>query len=204
MKSFLILIIIFVSYMAVAMDKPGGIARTAESQPVGTYEVLLSPAITLNYAGAYLASELRYQPNDDVGVGLGFGAGQAGFHVGGQGVWYIAPDLETQPAFALVGGAYFSRFDQSDYFLVKFTPMVSKQINTSWALVTPYAGVTLSPIFRMASSQTLVGMKLSAGAETRLHNWKGIRLWAEMGVGVLNAVSEIVFGLSYPVSLMGG
>jgi len=184
--------------VAGAAERPGGLSRTAASMATGQYEVLLSPAWTIAPGGAYLTSEMRFQSNDDLGVGVGFGAGEIGFNVGVNAVWYVAPDMASQPAFAVLGGLYFNRFDLENYFVVKITPIVSKEFKTSFGKVSPYAGMHVTPSFRLGEALNQLSLKASTGLQFAVASMSGAHLWSEFGVGILNSNHEVVFGLSYP------
>jgi hypothetical protein len=190
------------SSFAMAVDLPGGISRTANT-PTNTYELMLSPSYALSPGGAYLSSQFRMQMGDEVGVGLGFGAGELGFNFGGEGVWFIAPDTSSQPAVALVGGMYFNRLNPNNYFQLKVTPIVSKTFKTTFGKVTPYAGMQFSPSFRLNTASNDFSMKISTGAEFAVSQMNGLKLWSEVGFGVLHAINEIVFGISYPFTTLG-
>jgi len=200
-KTFILAIatLLFGANLAHATDKPGGLTSTAVGLPTNTYEVLLSPAYALSPGGAYLSSEMRMQPWEDVGLGLGFGAGELGFNVGGNGTWFVSPDLSNQPAFALKGGMYFNRVATANYFVFQVTPMTSKAFHTSWAKISPYAGLPMGPSFALGGLATnQFTMKVSTGVEFDVKSWGGLHLWTEFGFGILHSVHEIVFGVSYP------
>jgi len=188
---------------ATALDKPGGLTRTAVGLPTNSYEMLLSPAYTISPAGAYLTSELRFQPSEDLGVGFGFGAGEIGFNFGANGVWFIAPDLEAQPAVSVLGGLYFNRVGDFNYFVVKVTPTVSKNFFVNWGRLTPYAGLNIAPSFRLTKPENQLTLKSSTGIEFAVNSLKGVKVWTEVGIGILNSYHETVVGISYPFSALG-
>lgn len=201
MRSYLAITTILFSILSVgasALEKPGGLNRTAVNLEPGKYEVLLSPSYTIAPEGAYLSSEVRYQAGEDLAVGAGFGSGEIGFNFGANGTWFIAPDLASQPAFALMGGLYFNRVEGDNYFVLKVTPIVSKEFKTGWGKVTPYAGVHVSPSFRLTEASNQIALKTSTGLQFTVASMGGSQLWAEFGVGIVNANHEIVTGISYP------
>jgi hypothetical protein len=169
-----------------------------------TYELLLSPAydVEAGAGGAYLSSAIRYQPNDDFGVGFGFGAGEPGYNFGLNGTWYILPDARSQPAFAILGGLYLNRVSPASYFVVKAVPMVSKGFRVEWGKVTPYAGVHLAPSFRLGTPANLFSMKSSIGSEFQVKALNNLHLWAEVDVGIVESPQEMVFGVSYPFNAL--
>lgn len=193
-----------VSSLAFSAGVPGGLVRSAEGISVNTYELVLSPAYTMQPSGAYLTSEMRMQPGRDFGAGLGFGAGEVGFNFGGYANWYALPDTDYQPAFSLLGGLYFNRVAQANYFVVKVVPTVSKSFRTSFGSVTPYAGLPIAPSFRLGQADNSFTMKASLGTEFRFQSLQGMRFWAEFGVGMMNTPHEIVVAASYPFSALGG
>ncbi len=187
-----------------AVDKPGGLTSTAAGLPTNTYEFLLSPAYAISPAGAYLSSEVRMQPWEDVGIAAGFGAGELGYNLGGNATWYIAPDIKGQPAFALQGGLYFNRVAGANYFVFQVAPKVSKEFRTSWAKIIPYAGLPVGPSFSLGGIATnQFTIKASTGVEFAVKDWGGLHLWTEFGFGILNSVHEIVLGVSYPFNGLG-
>jgi hypothetical protein len=187
-----------VSAVSFCADIPGGLARISEGLPNNTYEVALSPAYTLSPAGAYLTSELRYQANEDFGAGFGFGAGEVGFNLGVNGTWYIAPDIDSQPAFSVLGGIYMNRVVQSNYLALRIVPTVSKMIPQGWGKVTPYASLQLTPSFRLGEADNSLSLRSNFGSLFEIKALQGLRLFTELGLAINNSNSEIVFGISYP------
>lgn len=179
-------------------DIPGGLARISEGLPNNTYEVALSPAYTLNPGGAYLTSELRYQANEDFGAGFGFGAGEVGFNFGANGTWYIAPDVDSQPAFSVLGGIYMNRVALNNFLAIRIVPTVSKMIPQTWGKVTPYASVQATPSFRLGEADNNFSIRTNLGTLFEIKAMQGLRLFTELGLAVMNSNSEIVFGISYP------
>lgn len=192
----------FVS-VARASDRPGGVTHTAANSAKGNYELLLTPAFTISPGGAYLASEFRYQPSEELGLGVGYGAGEVGFNFGAHAVWYAVPDLESQPAFAILGGLYFNRLADRNYFLVRLTPLVSKTFAADFGKITPYAGMQFTPTFRLDQAENNFSMKASTGVEFNISALSGVKIWSEFGFGIVNSFHEVVVGLSYPFAGIG-
>jgi len=204
MRQLLVLAFLVSSSVIWAAAVPGGTIRSAESMGLRTYELVLSPAITLAPSGAYLSSELRYQPAEDIGAGLAFGAGQVGFNFGSYAVWHILPDLETQPAFSILGGLYFNRFELANYFVVKMAPTLSKTWRWDGGRVSPYVALPFSPSFRLGDPRNDLTMKVSVGTELVLSSLQGMRLWTEVGLGLMESAHEVVIAASYPFTALGG
>lgn len=187
-----------------AADIPGGLIRTAESMRHNTYELMLSPEYLISEEGSYLSSELRYQLNDDIGMGLGFGSGQVGFNFGAHGVWYLLPELESQPAFSVLGGLYFNRIYSSNFFALKVAPMVSRSFKMTWGDVSPYAGIQISPSFGLGIAGSEFSMRAAVGTQILLTSFSGVRLWIETGLPLVKSMTEIALGISYPFAALGG
>ena len=191
------------AFSALAADVPGGINRTAEGLPEQTYELMLSPSYTMQPAGAYLSSEVRFQPNQDFGAGLGFGAGEVGYHFGVNGAWYLLPDLGNQPAVSILGAVYLNRVQPFNYFVARVTPMVSKMIQTTWGTGTPYAGVHLTPSFRLSDTAANdFAVRAAVGSQFTIKALEGVNLFAEFNLSVLNSMHEVSLGLSYPFAAL--
>ena len=188
-KNFLCTLVTLFSLASVAADIPGGMNRSAEVLPSNSYEVLLSPGFTLEPSGAYLSSEVRYQANEEMAAGLGFGAGEVGFNFGLSGTWYILADDGQQPGVSLSGGLHFNRLLESNYFAVRISPTVSKNLSVTWGRISPYASAHLTPNFRLGSPENNLAVKTSIGTEFLVRPWGDMRLVAEAGVGVSNRVS---------------
>lgn len=203
MKKFFVLVGFLSATLATAADRPGGLTRTAVNLKAQTYELLLSPAYTIAPGGAYLTSELRFQPSEDLGLGFGFGAGEIGFNFGGNAVWHILPDVKSQPGFALMGGLYFNRVAPGNYFVVRISPLVSKQFTVGWGKVTPYAGLHLAPSFRLGQAENDFSLKGSTGVEFDVTGWNGLHIWTEFGLGLHHSAHELVLGVSYPFAALG-
>jgi hypothetical protein len=196
--TFFTFVALFCASAVWAADVPGGLVYDGDGLRSNSYELLLSPAYEIAPGGAYLSSMLRYQANDDFGVGVGFGAGELGFNFGMNGIWYVLPDTPNQPAFAILGGMYVNRVSQANYFVVKAVPMVSKAMKVSWGKVTPYAGLHLVPSFRLGQAENDFSMKTTLGTKFAVKSWNGLELWSEVGIGLLHSPEEIVLGVSYP------
>lgn len=181
-----------------AADIPGGLLRNSEGLETHTYEMVLSPSYLLSQGGAYLTSELRYQAGEDIGVAFGFGAGEVGFNFGANATWFIVPDLETQPAVAVLGGIYLSRVIPDNYVVFKVAPMLSKTYKMEWGKLTPYAGLEFFPSVRLGTSVNELSMKSSMGVEFILKSMNGLKLRSEVGVAVLQSFNEMAFSISYP------
>ena len=192
------LVVCFVATFAQASDIPGGMTRSAAQFGVGSYQIVLSPASTISPGGAYLSSELRHQTNEEFGVGFGFGAGEVGFNFGFHGIWHLAPDTGGQPAVALLSGMYMNRVAGWNYFTIKVSPVISKGFLMDWGRLTPYAGINLTPSFRLAQAANGFAMKSSMGTELTFNQLPGMRFWTEVGVGLLDSAHEIVVGIAYP------
>ncbi len=198
MRQLLWVAAITLSAFTFAADIPGGLARISEGLPNNTYEVALSPAYTLNPGGAYLTSELRYQANEDFGAGFGFGAGEVGFNFGVNGTWYIAPDVDSQPAFSVLGGLYMNRVVESNYLALRIVPTISKMIPQNWGKITPYASLQATPSFRLGQADNGFSLRTNVGTLFEIKEMQGLRLFTELGLAVMNSNSEIVFGIAYP------
>jgi hypothetical protein len=184
---------------ATAADKPGGVVQTAVNGTPNTYDIVLSPAYTVSPGGAYLSSELRYTATEDYGAGLAFGAGEIGFNLGGTGAWYAVPETDSQPAIALLGGAYFNRIETSNYLLLRLAPTLSKSFKMSFGKVSPYGSFEFAPSLGLGSASGDVALKTSGGLEFTVNDWKNLKLWTEVAVGILNSPHAVVLGISYPL-----
>lgn len=200
---FLVLFVISITSSFVRAEVPGGLIHTAETLPPNTYELVLSPEVTFSPGGVYLSSELRYQPNEDIGVGFGFGSGQVGYNFGVHGIWHLLPDMVSQPAVAVLGGLYFNRLSSENFFVVKLTPTVSKTFKITWGQVVPYGGLQLSPSFGLGGGGNQFALKASMGTQLVVSAFSGVRVWGEFGLGIANSMHEIALGLSYPFNALG-
>lgn len=194
----------FISFAAFAADIPGGLSRTSEGLPNNTYELLLAPSYTFKPAGAFLSAEVRYQPNEDFGAGIGFGAGEIGANFGLNGTWYILPDLGDQPAFSILGGLFLNRLRREtedvteSYFNVRVAPMVSKKFGMAWGKVTPYAGLHMTPSFRLQTPDNRFSMKSALGAQFDIKALNGLLIFTEVDLGLVESVHQFSVAVSYP------
>lgn len=192
----------FLTALSFGGEVPGGLIRSSEAMATDTYEFVLSPAYTFKPSGAYLSSEIRYQANEDFGAGFGFGAGEVGFNFGLNGVWYVFPDLSSQPAFSVLGGVYFNRLAEANYFAVKVAPTISKTFKTNWGKITPYAGFHVTPSFRLAQPDNEISLKSSFGSEFALSALSGVRLFTEFNLGMSNSPHSLSVAMSYPFAAL--
>lgn len=202
----------FISSLGFAADVPGGLLRTAEPVSVNTYEVMMAPSFTgrgdESEPGMFLTTEFRYQVFTPLNVGFGLGAGQTGFNFGANASWNVLPAVEFTPQLSVLGGLYFNQRGNRDYFVVKFTPIVSQTFFTEWGDVTPYAGLQLTPSFLLdqltqveqaAGVETSVlSVRTSLGAQFGFRNLQGFRLLMEGGIGIEKSSWEVALGISYP------
>lgn len=198
--------------MASGVDIPGGLTRSAERFEVGSYQLVVSPGFTIAPGGAYLSAELRHQTNEDFGVGFGFGAGEVGFNFGFNGVWHLLPDSGSQPAIAILAGMYMNRVQSYEasspteegtpkswnYFAIKVAPTISKRFPMEWGSLTPYAGMHLTPSFRLAEAANGFSVKSSMGTELQFSQVPRMHFWTEMGIGLVNSTHEVIVGIAYP------
>lgn len=198
LRNFILTLLALFCLSTLAADIPGGLNRSAEVLPSNSYEMLLSPGFTLEPSGAYLSSEVRYQANEEAAAGLAFGAGEVGFNFGLAGSWYILADDGRQPGVSLSGGLHFNRLLEANYFAVRISPTVSKNIPVSWGRISPYASAHLTPNFRLGAPKNSLALKASLGTEFLIRPWGDMRLTAEAGVGVANSVSEFMLAVAYP------
>ncbi len=202
-RKWLIGLITFLSVSAFASDVPGGMVRDASQLKANTYEMVLSPAYLMDPPAAYLSSEIRYQPNEDLGVGFGFGAGEVGFNFGVNGTWYVTPRSEGDVSLSVLGGVYFNRLSPSNYFVFRVAPVVSQSFGYAWGTVTPYAGAQLSPSFALTQYvSNKVSLRTVLGAQFALKDMGGMRLWTEAGIGLFASNHEIALGISYPFTAL--
>lgn len=190
------------SNVSVAADVPGGLIRSADSLPTNTYELVLTPGYTFRPNGAYMSAEIRYQPNEDFGVGFGFGAGEAGFNFGMNGSWFIVPDMENQPGVSILAGAYFNRVTEINYFNVKVAPIVSKRFEVEFGRLTPYGGLHISPSFRLGQPENTVAVKATLGSNWEVHAFNGLKVFTEGNLGLNNSIHELLVGFSYPFAAL--
>ncbi|NBV50089.1 hypothetical protein EBR03_01300 [bacterium] len=198
LKNIILTLLALFCLSSLAADIPGGMNRSAEVLPSNSYEMLLSPGFTLEPSGAYLSSEVRYQANEEVAAGLAFGAGEVGFNFGLAGTWYVLGDDGSQPALSVSGGLHFNRLLENNYFAVRISPTVSKNLPATWGRITPYAAAHLTPNFRLGAPENNLALKASIGTEFLVKPWGDMRLVAEAGVGVSNSVSEFMLAVAYP------
>jgi|GEM_PF-1471934 len=199
-----LVLLLLTSFNLLAADVPGGHARTAEIVTPNTFEFRLSPTYLISPSGAYLTTEVRYQPSEDFGTGLSFGAGEVGYNFGLNGTWYIFPDTKSQPGFSLLGGLYFNRIEFQSFFVFRLAPTLSKVFKMSWGQLVPYAGMPLSPSFHLGGGANEFSVKSVAGLSAELKSFGAVRLWTEVGIGVVKSFHEILIGLSCPFSTLGG
>lgn len=198
MRRIMISLLALFSHGIFAADVPGGMLRDAEGLPSRNFEVVLAPEYIFSAKAMYLTSELRYQLNEDVGFGAAFGSGELGFHLGGYANWFLIPDLETQPAVSILGGMYVNKVNGSDYFVLTISPTVSKRFTTRWGGLTPYWGLSFAPSFSLAQAPNAFSVRSSIGTQVQINALQGMRLWAELGLGLVKSYDQLSLALSYP------
>ncbi len=91
----------------------------------------------------------------------------------------------------------------ANYFIVKAAPMVSKAFQTSFGKTTPYAGLHISPSFRLGQPDNTVALKSTFGNEFSINGLGGTSLYTEFSVGLANSPHSINIAFSYPFVALG-
>jgi hypothetical protein len=61
----------------------------------------------------------------------------------------------------------------------------------------------LTPSFRLGEPENGFAMKSSMGTQFSISSLNWIKVWTEVGVGLVNSQHEVVVGLAYPFEEVG-
>jgi hypothetical protein len=192
-KSFVSVLILLCSVKASAAFLT--LSESAELISEGHYRLGVAPQLRLSdgngfnagfYADGFISDDMNWR-------GL-IGGGTTDFFMQGSVKWVPVPDYDKQPA---LGGrlmVFYSRDLDLDFTGLQFTPIISKQVQSQYGLMTPYAGLPISVIGN--SKKTVTALQLSVGTELNLE--KNRQVGAEFNLNLNDSVTSLVVFFAFP------
>lgn len=171
------------------------LSESAELIPEGTYRLGVAPQLRLSdgngfnagfYVDGYLTPSMNWR-------GL-IGGGTTDFFAQGSVKWVPIPDVDKQPALGGRALLFFARDNDLDHTGLQITPMISKQVDTEYGLMTPYLGLPISVIGN--SKKTVTATQLAVGSELNLE--KGRQIGAEFDLNLNDAVTSLTVFFAFP------
>lgn len=171
------------------------LSESAELINEGHYRLGVAPQLRLSdgngfnvgfYVDGAISEEMNWR-------GL-IGGGTTDYFMQGSVKWIPVPDYDKQPA---LGGrlmVFYARDNDLDFTGLQLTPMISKQVNSEYGLLTPYAGLPISYIGN--SKKTVTALQLSVGTELNLE--KNRQVGAEFNLNLNDSVTSVVVFFAFP------
>ncbi len=155
----------------------------------GNYRIGLAPQVRMSdgggfNAGVYVDGHLP----DAMNWRAMIGGGETDFFAQGSVKWIPFPDYDRQPAMGGRMTVFYARDSELDFTGIQLAPMVSKNVDTDWGVMTPYLGLPIS--FISAKNNNKTALQLAIGAEKDLANDR--QMGAEFNMSLNDAVTSLV------------
>ena len=173
--------------------------QTADLHPgMSIYEISLEPNITFTGPtgkGFGMNGHLLMPLTQDISANLSMGSGIVPFMFDGHIQYSLYPDFEGHIAFSVGGGLNYLRRQEWNHVTAYLYPTISKSFRWGGFLMAPYALLPIGVcLFR---NQFTVPIKVSIGNKITSEDLKNIYFYFEVGVGIINAPTQVAFGMGF-------
>ena len=161
----------------------------------GQYQIGMEPQFVFDNSGFNFSGFLDAPYGPDGSFRARMGVGDTNFEASLSYKWVPIPDYGNQPS---VGGkveATYARRSGGNWDAIRIIPLVSKNFETIYGPVTPYASLPLSLVGTPSNTQT--ALQLVGGCEYRPPDEPKWMFGAELGVSLNNAFTYISGNLTY-------
>ena len=165
-------------------------ADTGEILKPGHYDVgAEAEFITDHGSGANGVAKFDAPLSDETQARAMIGFGSTNFQLGGFFKWIPIPDLRSQPAIGLIGGAIFARTNNDlsqskNYMTFRVAPIISKTFFAEQSEFTPYASLPVG--MRIGDGKTVFPVQLAIGLDLKTHHLDNFRWRVEGGFDLTN------------------
>ena len=171
----------------------------AEVVPVGSLRVIASPQVVLTRHDGFTMNALTdfgFTPESD--IRFAFGAGSVDFTFAGFYKWAPIPDVDNQPAMALMGGVSYANIDGSNEFSVQVHPIISKKfLLASSGSFTPHLALPVALMSRSGNAKLPIQVNFGTQWVPPNWKWKNSFLIAEAAVNISESFSAISIGAAF-------
>lgn len=194
-KTHLILSVLSIFISGPAWSSFLTLSESAELIPEGHYRLGVAPQLRLSdgngfntgfYVDGYLTQSMNWR-------GL-IGGGTTDFFAQGSAKWIPIPDVDKQPAIGGRAMVFYARDADLDHTGIQLAPLVSKQVDTDYGLMTPYMALPISLIGN--SKKTVTALQLAVGSELNLE--KGRQIGAEFDLNLNDSVTSLTVFFAFP------
>lgn len=170
-------------------------ADTADLVASQRYKLGIAPQfIVTERDGANIVARADTGISDDSSIRALFGFGSVDIQVGGFYKWAPVPDIEGQPAMALMGGVLFASDSGGGELSLRLHPIISKKFPTASVLFNPYFSLPIG--LTAVDGDTLFPIQAAIGLEFRVEDLKTVQFLAETGINLNDSFSYITIGAS--------
>jgi hypothetical protein len=172
---------------------------TADVVPQGKFELGFAPQFVLTKrSGVNLVGRADYGLSESTSVRGLIGFGNIDFQTGGFFKWSPIPDLKGgQPGMAIMGGVLYARDHDEGELSFRVHPIISKNMDTDFGSMTPYASIPFG--LTTVDSKSVFPVQAVIGSEIELTDWTTGRIISEIGFNLNKAFSYITIGVTFPL-----
>jgi hypothetical protein len=169
---------------------------TGELVAPGAIRATLEPQYIFNrYEGGNVIARAASGINESSSFEGLLGFGEIDYQFGGFYKFIPFPDVEGQPAIGGKVGVLVARANHQNEVSFRAHPLISKQLDTEFGKVTPYASLPFGVTTR--DNETFVPVQLAAGAEWKIPDNESFRIMAELGINLNHSFSYLSLGFVY-------
>jgi len=198
LSSFLFIGLIFVAAFLLSRQSQASylsLNETAEVLPEGYFKLGIAPQLKLtDGAGLNMGVYFDTYVADDITGRVTIGGGKTDFWTAASAKWVPFPDVDKQPALGLRGAVMYARDENTDYYNLQISPLVSKLADTRYGKMIPYVGLPVTFINTKDHSETAT--QFAVGAEW--FSRQDMHVGAEFDLNLSHAFSSISVFLSFP------
>lgn len=173
------------------------LGESGEIIPEGSFQVGVAPQfITNNDGGFNIAAFLDAAWTDSFSSRFILGAGEVDFYVSGSAKYIPFPDVAKQPAMGLKLSLWYAREGSENVNTIHLAPMVSKQYQSDYGLLIPYAAYGISNYSIDGDSKT--GDQFFIGTDWKNPDFENMNLTFESAFSLKDSTSSISVFVSVP------
>lgn len=163
-----------------------------------SYEIKLQNDIIFNDGGGVnISPHLRTGLIEHfLDIDAFFGTGKTGFQTGALMKYNLLPDLQEQMGLSFLGGLSYLKDQSLSYGLVSFGILTSKELQTDFGTVAPYAALQPEILFRSDLGRFV--LSLAAGAFWKVSETAPWSFYSEFGINLRQSNFYLALGASHP------
>ena len=182
------------------------------SLPAQAFYTVQDTGDIIDFDKNQFSTQVQFVTNGDDGVNLiGFydkgvdeessfraevGTGTTDILLGVRYKWVPYPDFDKQPAIGFIFGFHYANFEDENEIALRAIPILSKKLDSSVGLFTPYAALPIG--FSNYDDDTETPIQLSLGSRFRHPNFSSCDFNVEVGFELSDAITYISVGAIFP------